>query len=91
MKLPGFRPSLGKVSERKNHRGKKITRTAHGLEELYIQNLHCFIFQTDGQTDRQRETLILIPTFKIYMFLYSRQTGREINTVWAGYPIGSSR
>jgi hypothetical protein len=43
------------------------------------------------------DTLVLIPTFKIYMFLYSRQTDRqtdgEINLVWAGYCnlIGSSR
>ncbi len=39
------------------------------------------------------DTLILIPTFKIYVFSYSRQTDRqdrrtdngEINPVWAGY------
>jgi hypothetical protein len=52
------------------------TPAARGLEELYVQNLHCFVFQTDGQTDRQTETLILIPTFKIYVFLYSVQTDK---------------
>ncbi len=38
------------------------------------------------------DTLILIPLFKIYVFLYSRQTDKltdrltdgEINPVWAG-------
>jgi hypothetical protein len=36
------------------------------------------LFRTpDRRTDRQRETLILIPTFKIYAFLYSRQTDRQ--------------
>ncbi len=61
-----------------------ITPTARGLEELYVKNLRCFIFQTGRQTGRQTETLILIPMFKIYVFSYSRRTDREINPVWAG-------
>ncbi len=63
--------------------------TARELEELYVQNQCCFVFQTDGWTDRQMEMLILIPTFKIYMFSYYRWTNRRTdgqrhNPVWAG-------
>jgi hypothetical protein len=45
----------------------------------YVQNLRCFVFQTDGQTDRQMEMLILIPTFKIYVFSFSGRTDKRTN------------
>jgi hypothetical protein len=53
----------------------------------------------DNGQKNPTDTLILIPTFKIYVFSYSRRTDRqtdgwidrEINPVWAWYPIGSSR
>ncbi len=73
------------------------TPAAHELEELYIQNLRCFVFQTDGQTNRQMEMLILIPMIKIYVFLYSRltdertdrqtdkQTDRDIHPLRVGW------
>ncbi len=52
-------------------------KTPHGHLNFisYVQNLRVFVFQTDGRTDRRTDGLM----------------DGDINPVWAGYPIGSSR
>ncbi len=67
------------------------------LTNLQYNNIGIEI-RREGTTDRWL-FLIFIPMFKLYIFLYSRWrdgktdrwTDREINPVWAGLPIGSSR
>jgi hypothetical protein len=54
------------------------TPAARGLEELFFRCLRKFsVFWRGWTTDRKLhlDTLILIPTFEIYFFLYSRQAG----------------
>ncbi len=56
------------------------TPAACGLEELHgTFKIYIVLYsrQMDTHTDRQTETIILIPTFEIYVFLYSRQTYRQ--------------
>ncbi len=54
-----------------------------------LQYKQCRNRDSDGRDDRQMTFLNFIPTFKIYVFLYSRQTDRQTDIqteklIWCG-------
>jgi hypothetical protein len=64
-------PSLSPYSQMDGMTERETnTPAVHGLEELYVQNVRCVVFQTDRQTDRQTKTLILILRSKSRFFVF---------------------
>ncbi len=58
-----------------------FTPAARGLEELYVQNLHCFVFKTDRQTDGDTTFNSYVENLHFFVFQtdgrMDRQTDRQ--------------